>query len=137
MSSLPARRVLPLPSASGRSSEGTPSRDLADADLTKYTHAETPRPEACFLCMYAKDPAHGCDPLEEPESNVINRMRAYWDENVQRMDFRYLAEDCARLFAKVKSERAFHRSETNAPLRSTQRAGCNRMETTGPLRTRA
>ena len=104
MSSLPARRVLPLPSASGRSSEGTPSRDLADADLTKYTHAETPRPEACFLCMYAKDPAHGCDPLEEPESNVIIRMRAYWDEHVQRMDFRYLAEDCARLFAKEYAE---------------------------------
>ena len=62
---------MPLPSASGRSSEGTPSRDLADADLPKDSHAETPRPEACFLCMYAKDPAHGCDPRLLQSASVV------------------------------------------------------------------
>jgi hypothetical protein len=89
---------LPAPSVSG----GSQSRDLANSDLkeTKYTHAEAPRAETCFLCRYVIQPADASDPLAEPEANVISRMRAYWDEHVNKMDFRYLAEDCARLFAK-------------------------------------
>ena len=98
---LPARRVVPLPapSASGGTSGG---RDLAISDLkeTKYTHAEAPRAETCFLCRYVSQPADASDPLAEPEASIICRMRAYWDEHVNKMDFRYLAEDCARLFAK-------------------------------------
>ena len=45
-------------------------------------------------------PTDASDPLADLEANAIRRMRAYWDQHVNRMDFRYLAEDCARLFAK-------------------------------------
>ena len=98
---LPARRVVPLPapSASGGTSGG---RDIANSDLkeTKYTHGEAPRAETCFLCRYVSQPTDASDPLADPEANAIRRMRAYWDEHVNRMDFRYLSEDCTRLFAK-------------------------------------
>ena len=99
---LPARRVVPMPEPSAGTSGGTRSRDMANSDLkeTKYTHAEAPRAETCFLCRYVSQPADESDPLAEPEANAIVRMRAYWDEHVNKMDFRYLAEDCARLFAK-------------------------------------
>ena len=95
MMDLPSRRIVPLPAPSG----GTSSRDT-DPKETMYTHAETPRIETCFLCRYVSQPGDASDPLTEPEANVIRRMRAYWDEHVNRMDFRYLAEDCARLFTK-------------------------------------
>ena len=97
---LPARRVVPMPAPSA--SGGSQSRDMANSDLkeTKYTHAEAPRAETCFLCRYVSQPTDASDPLADPEANAIRRMRAYWDEHVNRMDFRYLSEDCARLFAK-------------------------------------
>jgi len=100
---LPARRLSPtLAARRSGSSDGAPSHDLADSDLqeTKFTHAEPPRAETCFLCRFVSRPATDTDPLAEPEAGVIRNIRTYWDDHVNVMDFRYLAEDCARLFAK-------------------------------------
>ena len=125
---LPPRRVVALPSVSGRETphpsvrggssgagttpEGTRERATSepraygDTDLrgTHFTDAEVPRQEACFLCKFVCNPAHNSDPLAEPEASVILRIRKYWDANVNRMDFRCLAEDCASIFAKEYAE---------------------------------
>jgi hypothetical protein len=103
---LPARRIVPMPARSSGGGEGTsggttePSREYANRQLTdtRFTHAEPPRAETCFLCRFVGAPADTSDPLAAPEANVIARMRTYWDQNVTRMDFHHLAEDCARLF---------------------------------------
>ena len=125
---LPPRRIVALPAVSGRvtprsSARGgssgagrTPERtrecttsdprEHADTELkgTRFTDAEEPRQEACFLCKFVCNPAHASDPLTEPEANVIQRIRRYWDENVNRMDFSCLADDCAAIFAKGYAE---------------------------------
>ena len=126
--SLPPRRIVALPAVSDRETpptsgrggtsgagatpEGTRERttseprEYGDTELrgTRFTDAEVPRQEACFLCKFVSHPAVDSDPLAEPEANVILRIRKYWDANVNRMDFRCLAEDCASIFAKEYAE---------------------------------
>ena len=97
------------------SDDGPPaSRGHANETLqdTRFTHAIDPRSERCFLCVYvpkppqlisdSEDPAafdrtHHA-PFDNPERSIVARMREYWEANVDTVDFRILAADCARLF---------------------------------------
>jgi hypothetical protein len=99
----------PLPSQPPSSEPTrTPApRDYANETLTgtKYTHAVEPRAERCFLCRYVQEPPtaarlpdSGIDLFERPEAGIVQRMRSYWETNVQHVDFQTLADDCARIF---------------------------------------
>jgi len=74
---------------------------------TKYTHAVEPRAERCFLCRYVQEapnavrlPVPGVELFEPPETGIVQRMRNYWEANVQQVDFQTLADDCARIFRR-------------------------------------
>ena len=74
---------------------------------TKYTHAVEPRAARCFLCRYVQEPptaarlpAPGVDMFERPEAGIVQRMRNYWETNVQHVDFQTLADDCSRIFRR-------------------------------------
>lgn len=103
----------PIRAPSGAPRLPTPARNHLNEALTctRYTNATPSRRERCFLCEFIPanplldDAAAGLgggapesDPLAHPEHSIVLRIKRYWMENCETVDFCVLARDCARLF---------------------------------------